>query len=375
MAGVLDGVTVLDLAGEIAGPYACMLMACMGARVIKVEPPGGSPERADPRFYLWNRGKESVALDLGQPRDREMVARLAGRSDILVQSWGPSEAEALGLHYQALHPLNPRLIYCAAPPYPSNTPLAYAPGDAHTVAAEFGIMADQGAPDGPTFIYAPLAAYGAAFTLCLAASAALLWREDSGLGQKVEVSLAHGAIAMQSAQFVYGPDLRGRGSPRRQGIRVGIPVYRLFKAKDGWFFLACGNNTFFNKLCILLGRPELAEDERYRDAPWGIPVEHYDALADVVEPIFSAESVEYWVTLLIGNDIPCAPVEDRAQYLRHPQLAVNQTFVPLEDAFLGPTLQMGMPLWMRGALGSVRGGCPQPGQHTEQVLRELGLRQ
>ncbi|MBI4197551.1 MAG: CoA transferase [Chloroflexi bacterium] len=375
VAGVLEGVTILDLASEIAGPYACMLMAGMGARVIKVEPPlRDSSDLADPRFFLWNRGKESVTLDLAQPSGREAVRRLATRADILVHCWRPSQAEALGLGYETLHSVSPRLIYCAVPPYPAATPLADVPGDAYSVASAMGILADQGAPDGPTFVYAPLAAYGAAFTLCLATTTALLTREATGVGQKVEVSLAHGAMAVQSAAFVSGLHLRGRGSSLRQGIRVGIPVYRLFAAQDGWFFLACGNNTFFNKLCLLLGRPELAEDERYRDAPWGIPPEHYDSLADILEPIFVANTLGHWMTLLAENDIPCGPVQERPQFLRHPQLALNQTLSPVEDPALGQTLQMGLPLWMHGAPGVALGPAPRSGEHTTRVLREFGIR-
>ncbi|MBI4339906.1 MAG: CoA transferase [Chloroflexi bacterium] len=373
MPGVLEGVTVLDLASEIAGPYACMLMAGMGARVIKIEPRGGSPERADPRFNLWNRGKESVALDLERARGRAAVAKLASRADILVHNWLPSQAMALGLDYESLRPRNPRLIYCAVPPYPESSADAETPGDAYTVAAAAGMMADQGAPGRPDFVFLPLAAYGAAFTLCLAATSALYVREMEGVGQRVVVSLFQGAIAMQSAGFVSGSRLRGRGSSVRQGIRVGIPVYRLFRALDGWFFLACGNNTFFNKLCLLLGRPDLAEDVRYRDAPWGIPLEHYDALADALEPVFAGETVAHWVKLVSQADIPCAPVQSREQFLRHPQVAVNQTLASLKDSTVEPTLQQGVPLWMHGAPGIAAGPVPGPGEHTGRVLAEVGL--
>ncbi len=373
MPSALEGVTVLDMASEIAGPYACMLLACMGARVIKVEPPGGSPERADPRFYLWNRGKESVTLDMAQPSGVSAVRRLASKADLLVHNWRPVEASALGLDYNALRAAAPRLIYCSVPPYPSTTPLAGVPGDHYTLAAAMGVFGNQGAPDGPSFTFSPLVAYGTAFTLCLAASAALFARENTGTGQQVEVSLLHGAMAIQSAQYVASPRFQQQGSAFRQGIRVSIPVYRLFKAQDGWFFLSCGNNTFFNKLCILLGRPDIAADERYTSAPWGIPPEHYDALADILEPIFASNTVAHWLQILSENDIPCAPVQDRVHYTHHSQVPFDQTFVPVEDAFLGSTLQPGVPVWLHGSPGAVRGPCPTPGRHTAQVLTEFGI--
>lgn len=372
MPGALQGVTVLDLSGGIAGPYACMLMACMGARVIKVEPPGGSPERGDPRFSLWNRGKESVTLDLESAGGPSAVRALASRADVLVHDWLPSRAPGYGLDYEAVRAANPRIVYCTTAPYAGTGPEPERAGDHYSVAADMGMFGDQGGPDDPTFIYVPLVAYGTAFTLCLAASAALYVREVDGIGQKVEVPLQYGAMAMQSAQFVSGDRLRDRGSSLRQGIRVGIPVYRLYRARDGWFFLACGNNTFFNKLCILLEHPELTEDERFQDAPWGISPEHYDALSDILEPIFETNTVGDWIRLLSQNDIPCAPVQQRHQFAEHPQVAANRMIVPVEDPALGPTLQMGVPVWLHGAPGTVPGPAPRPGEHTEHVLGEIG---
>ncbi|MFQ5875570.1 MAG: CaiB/BaiF CoA transferase family protein, partial [Dehalococcoidia bacterium] len=301
---MLNGVTVLDLSRELAGPYACMLLGDMGARVIKVEPPDSSSERRDPRFFLWNRDKEMVTLDLGCPEGQAVVRQLVSRVDVVVEDWLPAYARSLGLDYDSLSVLSPRLIFCSIPPYPEDGPLRDTPGDTHTVAASMGIMADQGGSGSPAFVYLPLASYGAAFTACFAVSCALFVREMEGRGQKVEVSLLHGAMAMQAASLVSGPNLRSRGSSERQGIRVGIPVYRLFQAQEGWFFLACGNNTFWNKLCIALGHEELVEDERFRDAPWGIPLEHYDGLSDILEPIFLKKPADYWVRFLTEKDIP-----------------------------------------------------------------------
>ena len=374
MPGVLDCITVLDLSNEIAGPYASMLMSCMGARVIKVEPPGGSPERTDPRFYLWNRGKESLTLDLQSTEGQHTIRKIANNMDILIHNWRPSNTIALGLDYSSLKLTNPRLIYCAIPPYSEVSPQAEDPGDHYSVSADMGVFGDQTSAEGPGFVYQPLVAYGTAFTLCLAVSAALYVREAEGVGQRVEVSLQQGALAMQSAGFISGPSLQGgRGTSLRQGIRVGIPIYRLYRAMDGWFFLACGNNTFFNKLCILIQRPELVEDQRFRDAPWGIPSEHYDALSDILEPIFERNTVSYWVELLRENDIPCAPVQRREQYIEHPQVAVNEMMVTVDDPTLGPTIQMGVPIWMHGAPGFIPDPAPFPGSHTTQIIDEFIL--
>ena len=244
MTGILEGVTIIDFSREIAGPYACMLLRDMGARVIKVEPPGGSPERQDQRFFLWNRGKESVTLDLERQEGQDVACKMASCADVVVTDWLPAQAHSMGLNYEALRALHPRLIYCAIPPYPGDGPLKDMPGDTYSVAASMGVMADQGSGGSPVFVYLPVASYSAAFTACFTVSSALYVREMEGIGQKVEVSLLHGALAMQTASFVSGPGLTSRGGAQRQGIPVGIPVYRLFRAEEGWFFLACGNNTF-----------------------------------------------------------------------------------------------------------------------------------
>ena len=344
----------------------------MGARVIKIEPPGGSGERRDPRFFLWNRGKEAVTLDLACSEGQQVAQRLVASADVLVAHWLPVQARSVGLDYDPVRSLNPRLVYCSIPPYPQDGPLADTPGDAYTIAASAGVMADQGGPDDPVFLYIPVAAYGAAFGACFSVSSALFSREMDGAGQKVEVSLLQGAMAMESAQLVSGPNLRARGSALRQGIRVGIPAYRLYRAQEGWFFLACGNNTFFNKLCMSLGLEELVEDERFMDAPWGIPPEHYDALSDILEPIFEAQPAEYWVRFLTERDIPCARVQEREEFIRHPQQAVTGMVQAVEDPALGPTLQPGVPVWMHGAPGSVSGGAASAGEHTDGVLEEAG---
>ena len=372
MSGVLDGITVLDLSRDIAGPYACMLLGTMGARVIKIEPPGGSIERSDTRFFLWNRGKELVTVDMESTQGREVVRRLATRADVLVIDRVPEEARSLGLDFDSLRELNNRLIYCSIPAYPEGSPWENAPGDAYTAAAATGLMADRGAAGSPEMLYLPVAAYGSAFTSCFAISSALLVREMDGIGQKVEVSLQQGAMAMQTAGFTTGQAFHPRGASFRQGISVGIPVYRLFHASEGWFFMACGNNTFFNKLCIALGLEGLADDERFRDAPWGMASEDYDALADILEPIFLAKPVEHWVQFLTEHDIPCGAVQERDVFIHHPQIAVNEMMRPLEDPTLGATLQPGVPVWMHGQPGTLPGPTALSGAHTESVLAELG---
>ena len=304
-----------------------------------------------------------------------VVLRLSAMADVLVIDRAPEEVRSLGLDFSSLREANPGLIYCSIPTYPEGSPWENAPGDAHTAAAATGLMAGRGVAGSPEMLYLPVAAYGSAFTSCYAISSALLVREMDGTGQKVEVSLQQGAMAMQTAGFTTGQTFRQRGASLRQGISVGIPVYRLFHASEGWFFMACGNNTFFNKLCIALGLEGLADDERFRDAPWGLASENYDALSDILEPIFEAKPAEHWVQFLTEHDIPSGTVQERDVFIQHPQIAVNEMMRPLDDPTLGATMQPGVPLWMHGQLGALPGPTALSGAHTESVLAELGYQE
>ncbi|MBI4337549.1 MAG: CoA transferase [Chloroflexi bacterium] len=378
MPGVLAGVLVVELSQQMAAPYICMLLATMGARVVKLEPPH-LPTRVQGLFQpqhraLLDRGKESVDVDVTTGLGAEVVHRLAARADVWVEDLLPSAARKLQTDFSSLAAINPRLVYCAVPPFGEGGPLADVPADDVVVAAHSGIYGDQGGDGGPpVFVYLPLPSYGAAFTGCLAVTAALLAREATGQGQKVEVPLLNGAMAVQTGTFVLGPRVRplGGGGGGSQGRN---PVYRLYRCSDGtWFFLACGNSVFWNKLCIALGREELTADPRFLDAPWGIPPEHHGALTEVLQETFLKRPRAHWLQLLGHHDIPCAPVMSRGEFVHHPQVLHTRMVVDVADPLLGPTQQMGMPVLWHGEVVQDPAPAPRPDQHTRAVLHELGF--
>jgi len=369
----LDGLILIDLSTGIAGPYAAMLLSDMGAECIKIEPGEGDSARSLPGFLVWNRGKRDVTLNLEAGEGREILYKLVEKADIVIESFSPGQAKFLGVDYESLSRLNPQLIYCAMPLFGEKGNLSEKPGNEGVVSALAGIMADQGGlGQPPVFVTLPLASYGAAFLTAYGAAAALYVREISGIGQKVEVSLLSAALAMQSGAFISAEAIVPIASNRntQQGA---MPTYRLYECQDEWIFLGCGNPTFWNKLCIALGREELVADPRFEGAPWGlVEEEHRDALTAILGDILREKPRDYWLGLFEEADVPCAPVSRREEFMEDPQVQHNQMIVTIEDPQVGEIRQMGIPITMVESPGRVKGPAPLLGEHTDTVLQELG---
>lgn len=363
MAGPLEGITAVEVSQGLAGAYLGMLLADFGARVVRVDPPGAKDA---PVFRMFHRGKQRVALDLATPLGRRALEALARGADVLLHDLSPSRARALGLTYEALGPHNPRLVFCSLPPLGEDGPRASWGADDFTVGALSGIYAGQGGPGGdPVHVRLPLPSYGAALLAASAVTSALLAREATGMGQRVEVPLLAGAMALQTGDAVLPRDLppRARGPREPYGL---WPVYRLYQGSDGgWFFLACGNTFFWNKFCLAMELTQLLEDPDFADAPWGIPPGPARRLASHLEERFRQRPASYWLEFLEGHDIPVAPVMDREGFLRHPQAVHLRAFCRREDPVLGPTTQVGVLVDLERSPG--RAGPPSalPGPGRE----------
>ena len=374
MSGPLEGVRVVDIDCDLAGAYACMLLADLGAEVIKVEPPESESREAAPVFRLWNRGRKSVAFDLRSPESGEFLRRLLGSTDVLVETLTPGEARRLAIDYDSLASISERLVYCAMPPFGEAGPLADLPADEGVVSAYSGVYGDQGSVgQPPIYVHLPVASFGAAFLAAFAITSALYTRESTGRGQKIEVPLYNGSVAMQSGTIVSGPSVRSwlREAIGQQGAN---PVYRLYRCRDSWMMVAAGNGTFWNKLCIALEMEELVEDTRFEGAPWNIPVEHRHYLVSLLSEKFRQQSRDYWIERLAAYDVPVAPAESRESFARHPQVLHNGILVDIDDPVLGPTRQIGLPVVLHQTPGRVSEPAPGLGQHTDEVLSGLGYR-
>jgi crotonobetainyl-CoA:carnitine CoA-transferase CaiB-like acyl-CoA transferase len=372
MPGPLHGVKIIDLSRDLAGSYACMLLGDMGAEVTKVEDVDGDPLRSEPSFQLWNRGRRSVALSLRSPQGREVFHRLVARSDVLVETFLSAEARELGVDFGTLAPLNHGLVYCALPPFGETGPLAGRQADDGTVSAYVGVYGDQGGDARePMYVYFPMVSYGTAFLASFAISSALYAREMTGEGQKVEVPWYAAAVAMQSGSIVTGPNVTYWGEAL-QGRLGANPAYSLYRCRDGWLSIACGNTLFWNRLCIALGLEHLVEDSRFQDAPWSIPVEHRDKLWAVFAEKFEQRPRNHWLELLTSYDVPGALVETQEKFIGHPRVENNRMFAEVDDPVLGKTVQMALPVKFSETPGAVGKPAPALGQDTEEIMAKLG---
>ena len=354
--GALAGVRIVECAQDIAGPYAAMLLAEQGAEIIKIEPPNGDRARALPGFHVWNRSKRTTVADLATDGGRERLRALCAGVDVLITDWF---ADHPRLSFEALAADNPRLIHCWMPPYGGRGEAARALAHDDLVAARSGLMASQWAyREGPVFLTLPVASYGTAMLAAGAVCAALLAREQSGRGQQLEVSWLAGALAMQTGGIVDHPALQRVMQMVRDPLGV-IPIYRLFKASDGWLFIACGNPTFFNKLCLVFEHPELVSDPRFDGAPWAINPMHWAEIKALVQSIVETRPRDEWLRRLEEFDIPCAPVMARRDFLDDPQVKHLDLCPTIDDPQLGRTVQMAVPVNLRETPGGIQCAAPR----------------
>ena len=341
-----------------------MMLADLGASVVKVEPLEGEAFRELPGFYAWNRGKRSIAVNLKAKDGIAVVERLVREADVFLENMRPGVADRLGLGHGRLAELNPRLVYCSVTAFGSTGPYVDRPGFDPLLQAMSGMMALQGFGGPPQYLRIAVNDY---YTASLAAQAmvtALFVRERTGRGQRVETSLLHGSLSFQS-----GNTVEYQGKPT--GFRPS-PTYRLYEAGDGeWFFLACGNQAFWGKLCTALGLEALAHDPRF--ASWMLRNENAGALMPLLEQRFRAEPRTHWLTLLAKHDIPAAPVQTLTEFMAHdPAVRHHELVREYDHPELGTLRMLGQPLIFSETPTRDPGRPPTLGEHTEAILHELG---
>jgi CoA:oxalate CoA-transferase len=364
MTAPLHGITVVDLTSYIAGSYGAMMLADLGARVIKVESLEGDSFRELPGFYGWNRGKRSIAVNIKDADGRAIVHRLAEQADVVMENMRPGVVERLGVDYATLRELNPRIVYCSVTAFGSDGPYRDRPGFDPLIQAMSGIMTIQGFGGPPAYVRTAITDYYTASLGCQAVLAALFARERTGKGQRVETSLLNAGLALQSGNVV---DYPGRG----EAVYRDTPTYRLYQAGDGqWFFLACGNQSFWVKLCTALDRPDLAHDPRF--GSWLSRRDHADALTPLLEEAFASRPRDEWLRVLAEHDIPAAPTQTIRQFMTDPVVLHHNMIVQYEHPELGPLTLMGQPLRFSESVAPDAGPPPVLGQHTTEVLRASG---
>jgi CoA:oxalate CoA-transferase len=379
--GPLSGITIIDLSRILAGPYCTLLLAELGARVIKVEPPqqGDDARHYGPfkngksaYFISVNRGKESIAVDLKSPAGREIFERLLDKADALVENFRPGTMEKLGYGWESLHQRYPRLVYAAASGFGHTGPYSHYPAYDMVVQGLGGIMSITGHPGMPlTRVGTSVGDLAGGLYTAVALNAALLHRERTGEATKVDVALFDCQLALlENAIMRY--TTTGE-VPGPMGARhPSITPFEAFSTKDGNIIIAAGNDGLFVKLALALERTDLAENPLFRTN--ALRNQHQEALRAEIESVLRHQDTGHWIAVLEAAGVPCGPVNDIAQALAHPQTAARNMLVSVDDAVTGPLELAGNPMKLSAfADPPTRSRAPDLDADRDRILRELGL--
>jgi crotonobetainyl-CoA:carnitine CoA-transferase CaiB-like acyl-CoA transferase len=379
----LAGIRVLDVSQVMAGPFCCMLLGDMGADVIKVEPPvvGDSSRRSmgfrlkgddSPGFLALNRNKRSIVLDLKSPEDREVFYALAKTADVVVENGRPGVADRLGIGYDTLSAINPRLIYASISGFGPGGPWAMRPGYDLIAQAMSGLMSAVGMPDQePVKNTTPVGDLGSALFAAYAILAALISRQESGEGQLITASLFEAALGLSIWETA---EYWGTGqSPKPLGSanRMSAP-YQAVKASDGYFVFAAANQKLWLALLGVIGRPELNDDPRFSDNT--VRLANARALIDLLRPTFATRTVEEWVDTLLAAGVPSGPIYDYEQSLGSDHAKAREMVQDIPHPVEGSFKALGFPVKMSRTPQAVRYAPPLLDEHGPEIRKELAER-
>jgi crotonobetainyl-CoA:carnitine CoA-transferase CaiB-like acyl-CoA transferase len=374
----LGGIRIVDLTRILAGPYASLLLADMGAEVIKVEEPGrGDDTRAWPPFvggestYFMsvNRGKKSLTLNLKAEGGRTVLRRLLEGADVLLENFRPGTLARLGFGYGAVRAWNPRLVYCSISGFGESGPEAWRPGYDLVVQGESGIMDLTGFPDGPPVKVGTSIADLAAGTMAAhGVVLSLFARERTGRGQKVEIAM----IEVMAALLTYqGQAYFATGaSPTRRGNQhPSIVPYEVFEAADGYLTVGVANNSLWGRFCQALERPDLAADPRFDSE--ARRVEHRATLVPLLAATFRTRPVAEWIERLGRVGVPAGKIKAVGEVLESEHLRARGTIVSLTHPTAGPMRMVGPPIRLSETPAAAATPAPRLGEHTTEILGKL----
>ena len=392
MSGPLEGIRVIDLTRILAGPFSTMLMADMGADIIKVEQPGTgdpargngpflSPEGAESSeqqfstyFMSINRGKRSIAIDLSKPKGREVLLKLAETADVLIENFRPGTMQKLGLDYEVVKARNPRIVMCSVSGFGQSGPYAHRPALDVIVQGMGGMLSITGEPGrGPVRPGASIGDITSALFATIAIQSALLERHNSGEGQYIDISMLDCQVAIMENAFMRYFTL-GQ-TPQRIGTRhPSSTPFQAFQTADGHVVVAImgGSTDQWPLFCAAIDHVELIDDERYTTG-WS-RTQHYDELIPVIEEVMLQKTTSEWVELLSDMGVPVGPVQDIAEVANDPQVNHREMFVELPHPVLGQVKFTGNPIKMSRTPSGPRRVPPQLGEQTSEVLMaDVGL--
>jgi crotonobetainyl-CoA:carnitine CoA-transferase CaiB-like acyl-CoA transferase len=379
----LAGYRVLELAHFIAGPVCGLYLADMGADVIKVEAPGGGDASrgmydaqtvpgGDSSVYLaTNRNKRSVAVDLTRPEGKAVFLELVKAADVVIEAYRGGVAERLGIGYDACSAVNPRIIYVSLSAFGPAGPFREKPGLDMLVQALGGIMSVTGEPDGgPLLCGTPVVDTMGALACGQAVVTALLHRERTGEGQRVDVALLDLALLANAARLIMylanGEEIARNGS-----AHPFMVPFQAFEAKDGWIYVAVWAEKLWAPFCAAIDRPELVGDPRFADRKTRFA--HREELRAIVVPLFRERTIAEWMTRLEKGDVLCVPVNDFKTLANDPQVRASGLLVEEQHPRAGRFTTLDTAVRFTATPGTRRTGAPALGEHTDMVLGEAGI--
>lgn len=389
MSGPLSNVRVLDLSRVLAGPWAAQNLGDLGAEVIKVERPGsgddtrgyGPPFIQDAAgkdtsdavyFTCTNRNKKSVTIDISSPAGQDLIRALAADSDVLIENYKVGTLDRYGLGYEALSKIRPGLVYCSVTGFGQDGPDAALPGYDILFQGQGGLMSITGEADdmpggGPQKVGIAITDILSGMYAALAITAALKHRDSTGVGQYIDISLLDTMVAFTSGQAASW--LHAGTIPKRWGTaHPQIAPYQVFATSDGHVILAVGNDSQFANFCSVAGRPELAEDSRYRlNAD---RVRNREGLIQLVAQIMRQRSKRQWLQQLKAGGVPCGPVNNMAEVFEEPQVIHRGLCVDMPHPLAGTVHTLANPMRFSRTKVEYRLAPPLLGEHTEEIMRD-----
>jgi CoA:oxalate CoA-transferase len=375
----LENIKVLDLTRVLAGPFCTMILSDLGAEVLKVEMPGTGDDARNfgpfkngksLYFVSINRDKKSISLNLKREQGKKIFKQLLPQFDVLVENYRPGTMEKLGLGYEVLKELHPGLIYAASSGFGHSGPYSTRPSYDILAQAMGGIMSITGWPGSPpTRVGMSLGDITASLYTAIGINAALYHRTKTGLGQKIDVSMLDCQMSiLENALARY--QVEGK-SPEPLGNRhPTITPFQAFKASDGYFVVAVGNDNLWKSLCVAIDRPDLIDDPRFLTN--GLRTENIDTLVTLLEPIFVAKSMKEWLSIIEEAKVPCAPINTIDKLFDDLQLKARNMIVDLHDKDAGDIKIAGNPIKMTTVPEvSRRQPAPGVGEHNHEVLSNL----
>jgi crotonobetainyl-CoA:carnitine CoA-transferase CaiB-like acyl-CoA transferase len=389
MAYPLEGIKVLDFSIAVAAPFGGTMLADMGAEVIKIERVQGEAQRLGlpagmddvidtsvvekmPDTASWmafNRGKKDLAIDIRNEKGREIVLKLAKESDVVLQSFRPGVAERLGIGYEDISRINPKVIYCSFTGYGETGPVAHRAGGDMWSQAMSGIVSLMGYPGGaPQMLPFPACDHVGGMLVAYAVMTALLVRERTGEGQSITVNNLDAAMYLQYSGFA--EYLTSGVMPYKAGRSYGVPPFGPFRARDGDVLTIFGTGPMWPDFCKLVGVPHLADDPRFKTDE--ARHENREEIGRLLDEAFSRKTRAEWQQIFREARMRCDPCLTYEEVCAHPQLAANEMIYVTEHPTRGEVRMLGLPVKLKRTPGKPRGPSPMLGQHTEQILLGLG---